>query len=88
MDEECEDTDLPEWSVTIPFTGFMEVTVLADSREEAIELGLDKVNEVSLNLDKEHRWDVDHWEYETTTRIVEGNVFYGHVMSADATELR
>lgn len=64
------------YSVVIPITGILEVTVEAEDEEAAIEKAL----EADVSNDNILEW-------ETCRKIVTGNVFHGHTNEAHAEEM-
>lgn len=74
-----------EYNIRMPFTGFVEVVVEADSKEKAIEEFWDlDINHLGEDL-KEGR--IDHYEYEFHKYITQGNVFYGMQNSLEVERL-
>lgn len=71
---------MAKYSVRVPFCGFVVVDVLAESKEEAIEKGVDSDLSMRLTLNES---GVDY-EWDTHEHIVRGNVFYGNLNSASA----
>ena len=62
---------MPTYSVTVPFSGMFIVTVEAEDEKAAQEAALNA--EVELVVSGE---DVHDWEWQSHTRISQGNVLY------------
>lgn len=67
------------YSVRIPITGWIGLEVEADSADDAITQALES-DDVELLLSEVEQW-------EATRQIVRGNIFYGLLNEAEATEV-
>jgi len=65
---------MASWTVLVPITGYIPVSVEADSEKEAIEAAFESEE---LNLDNVGEW-------EAHKAIVQGNVFHGSRNEAEA----
>lgn len=76
------ETEEKMFSVAIPITGVLYVTVYAGSEEEAIDKcfdGSDPDVTEQINKDNIETWD-------THRKVVEGNMFNGTINEVEATE--
>jgi hypothetical protein len=67
---------MKRWTVTVPITGVVHVTVEADSANDAIN---------RVMVEGEGDWPNDPEEWESHTVIAEGNVLYASVNRVFAT---
>lgn len=68
------DPTKPTLMVRMPFAGYIDVLVHAESADEAWDLALDHAPELKC--------DTFGWGYETLERITEGNICYADVTEA------
>jgi len=80
-DDETDSLEKQEYSVRIPVTGFVEVTIEADSPADAIDRALD------LEIDIDEPMMYDHCEFETHEIITDGNMFYGAINEVEVEEI-
>ncbi len=79
-------------TVTIPIAGFFTVVVNDCSTEkEAIEKGIDKVNNLLSNMavcgrSVEGYDDIREWEWNAYHKLIEGNCNYVNVTEAECDE--
>ena len=64
---------MPTYSVSVPFTGYIVVTVEAATQVEAKDIALDSYFDIALSGDK----NVSLGGFEICEHVVQGNVFYG-----------
>lgn len=69
---------MTKYSVRVPFAGYVDVDVEADSPDEAAEAALDNFPE--LALPESHKYT--EWGYEPMQQLVQGNICF-----ADETEM-
>ncbi|MCP4493277.1 MAG: hypothetical protein GY820_39135 [Gammaproteobacteria bacterium] len=72
---------MKEYSVRVPFTGFVDVTVEAESEKEAEE----KFWEMGIYEFSDKR--VDHHEWEFHTIVCQGNVLYAEQNEIEVEEI-
>ena len=80
-DGDMDSLEKNEYSVRIPVTGFVEVTIEAESPDDAIDRALD------LEIDIDEPMMYDHCEFETHEVIWNGNVFYGIINEIEVEEI-
>ena len=81
-DDEIDSLEKNEFSVKIPVTGFIEVTVEAVDKKDAMDRALD------LDIDIDEPMMYDHCELETHEIIVtKGGVFYGLLNEIEVDEI-
>ena len=81
-DDEIDNLEKNEFNVRIPVSGFVEVTIEADNKEDAIERALD------LDVDINDPMLYNHCEFETHETIVtKMGVFYGILNEIEVDEI-
>lgn len=61
---------MPNYTVRLPFAGWMDVPVEADTPQDALDVAFDAAPELQM---PEHDAALD-WQYELHRRLVTGNV--------------
>lgn len=74
-----------KWIVSVPFTGYYTVEVIAETEEEAISKGVKADTSLELSSEDEVQGCLQEWS--THTRIVKGNHFTGVMNEAEAEEI-
>ena len=82
------DDEVTEYSVKIPFDGWIEVTVEADDEETAKASAMEMAHDVQFEIPNTEEGNlVDMWEYQFAEKLLEGNFCYMECWSIEVEEL-
>lgn len=72
---------MKDYTVKIPIAGFVEVSIQALDKKQAIIKGLKLADSIisEFTIPKKHVFDVNEWDLNTYEKISEGNFFYAPI---------
>ena len=75
------------YTVTIPVCGAITVLVEAENAEQAEERAFDCASDLHIPSGQHSdHGEVEDFDWEPMTKIVQGNVFYGHLNKVEIEE--